>query len=51
MSIANRASLAEKLGNISKCDICYEQYNRREKQPVIICSMHHTVCRQCMHDL
>jgi hypothetical protein len=47
----NRNSLADKLKNIAKCDICFEEYNRREKQPVIICTMHHTVCKECVKDL
>lgn len=47
----NRSSLATKYANINKCDICYAEYNRQEKQPVIICTMHHTVCRECVRSL
>jgi hypothetical protein len=50
--MANRNSLVEKFQTtINKCDICYSQYDRFGKQPVIICSMHHTVCKECAHGL
>lgn len=47
-----RNSIAEKFeSQINKCDICFCPYDRVEKQPVIICAMHHTVCKECMSGL
>lgn len=37
--------------NVNKCDICFCAYNCKERKPVIICSMHHTVCSQCANAL
>lgn len=48
----NRNSLAEKFKTaINKCEICYSEYNRYDKKPVIICTGHHTICRECMTGL
>lgn len=43
------ASIEYKFTNtINKCDICFGSYDRSEHQPVIICTMHHTICKGCM---
>lgn len=44
-------SINERFTNINKCDICFNNYNRSDKQPVIICTMHHTICKECMTSL
>jgi hypothetical protein len=47
-----QTSIGEKFQkNINKCDICFGNYDRTSHAPVIICSMHHTICKACMDAL
>ena len=42
------SNLEERFRNISRCDICLQSYNRLENVPVIVCTMHHTLCMHCL---
>ena len=47
-----RGSLNDKFQkSISKCDICFEDFNRGTRTPLIICTMHHSLCRHCLDSL
>jgi hypothetical protein len=35
----------------SECGICMLPYDRREALPVLVCPMHHTICKPCLDEL
>ena len=47
-----RSSVGERFEqNINKCDVCFQPYNRTDRSPLILCSMHHTLCKTCVEGL
>jgi hypothetical protein len=37
--------------HINRCDVCMDSFNKSTRRPMLICSMHHTLCEDCLHSI